>query len=718
MREPRLALTLLRGSLTLTFTRQAVPGSGGNSDAALGQSGESGGSDTTADSLVERLTHAMGQLLDPRAGDGGVKGSLFQVWVPQPADEAQGTPGGVLATRGQPFTVSPASTNCDALAAFRFASTHYAFSPSGPAAHASNFPVGMPGRVYNSGRAELSPDVQLYDREQYPRLPDAVHCGIKGTLAVPVYDDAASGAARRRPAAVIEVATSRGDVDWGAMIDRIAGACSTARLSTSSGARAGGVLPGTFTPLSARCSATLAALVARAASAQGMVFAQTWRLSEESSAAADEAGLPPPACLHAAGLPHSASPGSAASPALTAFRAMCADTPLCEGQGLPGVALLRGAAEWHGPGGAFDITAYPLSHFAAAAGLRSGCALRLALPPVDGGGIVILECLSSQVARSGVEAEALLATYSALLGSLSAQAEAAGLMPSAPVSRKRSAVPPAAQPLPGSLSAPAAPVPDGEDEEDDGDDDDGEEEKDVRAGGASAKRSLARDVLYDHFQYSLTEASKKLGMCQTTLKRICRKHGVARWPSRKKYRNEIAPLMLGDGGIEAAVELMTGNKRPSLDAPGRTAAAPALGSGSGSTERSGDFAQQAQRAPGSSDVSDEPQLLDNPRCFDSGSGHGQLHFTAAAGAMPPAPSFGALPAVGDPISIPVQDAPLLVAGGSPPGLWPNVVLAFAPGSGSPQGQLAAAASRFCHACGAPLKRAGAAFCHLCGIKQD
>ena len=655
----------------------------------------------------------MGQLLDPRAGDSGVKGSLFQVWVPQAANEAQGTPGGVLATRGQPFTVAPASTNCDALAAFRFASTHYAFSPSGPAAHAGNFPVGMPGRVYNSGRAELSPDVQLYDREQYPRLPDAVHCGIKGTLAVPVFDDAASGAARRRPAAVIEVATSRDDVDWGAMIDRISGACSTARLSTTSGARAGGVLPGTFAPLSARCSAALATLVARAASAQGMVFAQTWRLSEMSAAASSEASPPLPASLHAAGLPHSASPGSAASPALTAFRAMCADTPLMEGQGLPGVALLRGAAEWHGPGGAFDITAYPLSHFAAAAGLRSGCALRLALPPADGGGIVILECLSGQVAHGGAEAEALMAAYSALLAALSAHAEAAGLLPSTPATRKRSAVPPAQQPPD---AAPAAPPPEFEDEDDEDGDEEGEEDEDGRGGAASVKRSLARDVLYDHFQYSLTDASKKLGMCQTTLKRICRKHGVARWPSRKKYRNEIVPLMLGDGGIEAVVELMTGgagSKRKSLDASWRNAPAPAVPGGSGGSGGSGSTDRpeaQAARVH-SSDVSEEPQLLDNARYFDGGSGHGQLHFAAAgaAGAQPPG------------VPIPGSDAAVRGAGGGSPrsGPWPGTMLAFSPGSGSPQGLAASAlASRFCHSCGAPLKRAGAAFCHICGIKQD
>ena len=444
---------------------------------------------------------------------------------------------------------------------------------------------------------------------------------------------------------------------------------------------------------------------------------------------------------------------------------MCADTPLSEGQGLPGVALQRGAAEWHGPGGAFDITAYPLCHFATAAGLRSGCALRLAVPPGDGGGIVIVEGMSSQVANGGVEAEALLATYSALLAALSAEAEAAGLMPSIPPTRKRGAVPLAAKPS-GSPVAPAALHPEpGEDEDDDGDnEDEGEEEEDGVAGGATVKRSLPRDVVTNHFQYGLSDAAKRLGMCPTTLKRICRKYGVARWPSRKKYREEILPLMVGGGGVEAVMELMTGvsgNKRPSLDAPRRntTAAAPASGSGgsgnvqrnaaaaapasgsggSGSTERPEDAARRPHAI--SSERSEEPQLLDNPRFQDGGSGSGQARYAAFTAAMAVPARFQdggsgsgqpLLAASNAAMAVSMPPMPVPQAGGLPlkdavplsssPNPWPNMGLAFSPGSGSgsPQGAgiLHSNASRFCHACGAALKRAGAAFCHMCGIKQD
>jgi hypothetical protein len=783
-------------------------GSGGSSCQRGDADGASGESAAAADDLLERLTRAMGELLAPSRGADGtadVAGSLIQVWLPAPTPapgaapmrSAAGPAPGLLATRGQPFTVS-ASSNCDALAAFRYASTHYAFAPDVPAAHAAGLPVGVPGRVFVSGRAELSPDVQLYDRRQYPRLPDAVQCGIRGTLAMPVFDDAAASPQhRRRPAAVIELATSREDVEWGAVIGRISDAFGAAQLSTCATARVDAAAAAAWAPppLGARSGGAVASLVARAAGTPGIAFAQAWRLCappprpqrDDGAAAAS----PAPPCLQAWTLPHACAPG-AASAALGAFRAQCCDTPLCEGQGLPGVALARGAAEWTGAGEAFDIATYPLIHFAQAAGLRSGCALRLELPADDGGGAVVVECLSCQAARDAAGAAALLAAFNGILAALAAAAEQAGLAPAKLATRKRStaqhAPQPAQPPPPQAAYAPA-----GASDEDDCDDgDDGEEEEPARGGAAAAaKRTLSREVLYDHFRFGLKEASERLEMCPTTLKRICRTHGVARWPSRKKYRNEISPR-LAHGGLAAAMELMEGtaapnaHKRRSHDSPRAAAAAAAAaaapwpssssggcgGSASGSAAEAGPAGGEpgAQAPPGArgaplrgaggsfSDMSDGA-LLDGLGGSDVGSDRGKLHYGAATH-VAPAPQQQPQPQQPQPAPHAPPHAPLLplltssLSDGSPPGVcalppaappgaaWPPAAqYAFAGGSplGAPHAlaggggggggapgvsppvavpAAAPGASRFCHTCGAPLKRAGAAFCHMCGTKQD
>ena len=101
---------------------------------------------------------------------------------------------------------------------------------------------------------------------------------------------------------------------------------------------------------------------------------------------------------------------------------------------------------------------------------------------------------------------------------------------------------------------------DGGDHDDLGSDDDDEEEEDPKAGGGGHGKSnyqgakLSYEDLQGQFGKGIKDAAKALGICTTTLKRACRRHGITRWPRRQIAKLNKALAQIGYQG-DASVDL-------------------------------------------------------------------------------------------------------------------------------------------------------------------
>jgi len=61
---------------------------------------------------------------------------------------------------------------------------------------------------------------------------------------------------------------------------------------------------------------------------------------------------------------------------------------------------------------------------------------------------------------------------------------------------------------------------------------------------ASRSEGVSFEILQKHFDVPMTEAAKRFGVCLTFFKKICRTHGIKRWPFRKlkSLKNKISDL--------------------------------------------------------------------------------------------------------------------------------------------------------------------------------
>ncbi|KVI05172.1 Phox/Bem1p [Cynara cardunculus var. scolymus] len=123
-------------------------------------------------SVMEKLIYAIDNIKHYTVD----KNVLIQVWLPETRDGKK-----VLSTSQRLFSLE---LNCPRLSNYRSISEGYHFPAEGDAKES----VGLPGRVFMGKVPEWTPDVRFFKIEEYPRVSHAQEQDVRGSVAVPVFD--------------------------------------------------------------------------------------------------------------------------------------------------------------------------------------------------------------------------------------------------------------------------------------------------------------------------------------------------------------------------------------------------------------------------------------------------------------------------------------------------------------------------------------------------